>query len=98
MYFKINDTISFVCNPLEGVTEACVTAGVFTKAVTARIFLHLRTQEAYIAIFHQLDLPPHYLAASFYKLCRNLGIFKNSALPWIVLNLVNMFRKGRQTQ
>lgn len=90
--------MSFVCNPLKGVTEACLTAGVFTKAVAARIFLCLRRQEAYAAIFHQVDFPLHYLTALFYKFCRNLGIFKKSTLLWIVLNLVNMFKEGRQTE
>lgn len=98
MHFKINSTTSFVRNALKGVTEACLMAGVFTKAVTARIFLCLRRQEAYAAIFHQVDFPLHYLTDSSYKFCRNLGIFKNSTLLQIVLNLVNMFKKGRQTE
>lgn len=98
MHFKINSTTSFVCNALKGVTEACLTAGVLTKAVTARIFLCLRRREAYAAIFYQVDFPLHYLTDSFYKFCRSLGIFRKSALLQIVLNLVNMFKKGRQTE
>lgn len=94
MYFKISNTVSFVCSPLKGGTEACLTAGVFTQAVAARIFLRLCRQEGYAAIFHQVDFPLHYLTASFHKFCRNIGIFKTSALLWIVLNLVNTLKKA----
>lgn len=53
-----------MCSPLKGVTEACLTAGVFAKAVAARISLRLRRREAYAAIFHQVDFPLHYLTNS----------------------------------
>lgn len=46
--------MSFVCSPLKGVTEACFTAGVLMKDVTARISLHLRRQEAHAVIFQHL--------------------------------------------
>lgn len=49
--------MSFVCSPLKGVTEACFTAGVLMKAVTARISLHLRRQEAHAVIFQHLRFP-----------------------------------------
>jgi len=62
MYFS--NTTSFVCNPLKGVTEACLTAGLFTQAVAAPIFLCLRRWEAYAAIFHQVGFPLPYLTNS----------------------------------
>lgn len=57
--------MSFVCNPLKGMTEVFFTDGIVMKAATASISLCLRRQEA--AIFQQQRFPLHYQTASVCK-------------------------------
>lgn len=63
-----------MCNPLKGVTEVCFTAGVLTKAVTARISLGLRRQEA--AIFSTDGHPPSLPKGVILQILEKLRYFK----------------------